>query len=251
MLLILIYFFTFIFTKCLYTYKNRISLVIIIEIISFSDALKYPFKAPKKFSYALLLLIPILGWFIIYGYIVRLVNEFIEARYEEPIEIDLIEDLKLGAITFVKFLPFFLAYLIVIFIADYTSPILGFFVNLLLGLFVFPPLLINFFRKQTVESCFEFDILKVVYDNLGDYIVAMLKQFALRIIFGVFALLPIIFAMYLENYALAIVLIPIVLIGLLAAYITYLIFIANFYGNYIEQKNTLAFGDTSKNPSAF
>jgi hypothetical protein len=79
----------------------------------------------------------------------------------------------------------------------------------------------------------------------------MLKQFALRIIFGVFALLPIIFAMYLENYALAIVLIPIVLIGLLAAYITYLIFIANFYGNYIEQKNTLAFGDTSKNPSAF
>jgi hypothetical protein len=202
--------------------------VIFIETISLSDAFKYPFKAPKKLLYALLLLIPILGWLVIFGYVVRLVNEFIEGRYEEPIDIDLMEDLKLGAITFVKALPFYLAYAVVIFAVSYISASLGSLVELLLGIFVLPLLAVNFLRKQTIESFFEFDVLNVIRDNLEDYIVTVLKQYALVIVFAILS---------------------IVLIGIPAMIFTNSMLIANFYRRNIEQKNTVAFKAQMNEPS--
>ena len=73
--------------------------MIIIETLSLSDALKYPFKMPTRLLYALLLFIPIMGPLTIYGYVVRLVNEFVDGKYEGPIKLDIIEDLKLGIFT--------------------------------------------------------------------------------------------------------------------------------------------------------
>jgi hypothetical protein len=204
--------------------------VIIIETLSLSDAFKYPFKAPKKLLYALLLLIPILGWLVLFGYMVRLINEFVEGKYEEPIDINLIEDLKLGTFTFLKALPFYIAYTIIVFAVSYISATLGGLINLLLAVFVIPILVVNFFRKQTIESFFEFDALNVVKDNLGDYTVAILKQYIIGFAF---------------------VILSIILIGIPAAIFTNSIFIANFYGNYIEQKNTLSFGTRSENPSTY
>ena len=201
--------------------------MIIIETVSFSDAIKYPFKAPKKLLYALLLLIPILGWLIILGYIVRQVNEFIEGRYEEPLDIALIEDLKLGAITFVKALPFGIAYVIVILAITYVSPTLGSLISLLLEIFVVPILMVNFFRKQTIESFFEFDIFNVAKNNLEDYIVTALKQYILLIVFAILS---------------------IILIGIPAMILTYSMLIANFYGRSIEQKNALAIKTQTKDP---
>lgn len=204
--------------------------MIIIETLSLSDAFKYPFKAPKKLLYALLLLIPILGWLVLFGYMVRLINEFVEGKYEEPIDINLIEDLKLGTFTFLKALPFYIAYTIIVFAVSYISATLGGLINLLLAVFVIPILVVNFFRKQTIESFFEFDALNVVKDNLGDYTVAILKQYIIGFAF---------------------VILSIILIGIPAAIFTNSIFIANFYGNYIEQKNTLSFGTRSENPSTY
>jgi hypothetical protein len=202
--------------------------VIIIETLSFSDAFKYPFKTPTRLIYALLLLIPILGWLVLFGYVVRLINEFIEGRYEGLIKLEIIEDLKLGFITFLKALPFYIAYIIVISIASYISASLGGLISFLLAFFVVPILMVNFFRKQTIESFFEFDLLNVVKDNLGDYIMTVLKQIALTIIF---------------------LILSIILIGIPALYFTSSIFVANFYRNYIEQKHTHAFETQSINTS--
>ena len=202
--------------------------MIIIETLSFSDAFKYPFKTPTRLVYALLLLIPILGWLVLFGYVVRLVNEFIEGRFEGLIKLEIVDDLKLGVITFLKALPFYIAYLIIIFIASYISSSLGSLVSFLLAFFVVPILMVNFFRKQTIESFFEFDLLNVVKDNLGDYIMIVLKQIALTIVFLILSF---------------------ILIGIPALYFTSSIFVANLYGNYIEQKHTHTFGTESKNPS--
>ena len=202
--------------------------MIIIETLSLSDAFKYPFKTPTRLLYALLLLIPILGWLVLFGYVVRLVNEFIEGRYEGPIKLEIMDDLKLGIITFVKALPFYIAYIIVISIASYISASLGSLVSFLLAFFVVPILMVNFFRKQTIESFFEFDLLNVVKDNLGDYIMTMLKQYAVTIVF---------------------LILSIILIGIPGLCFTSSIFVANFYGNYIEQKHPHAFGAQSKNIS--
>ncbi|WP_235284314.1 DUF4013 domain-containing protein [Methanosarcina sp. 1.H.A.2.2] len=150
--------------------------MIIIETITFSEAVKYPFKVPQRLLYILLLFIPIIGWLALFGYVVRLVNEFIEGRYEGLIKLDFMEDLKLGFMVFLKSLPFYIAYTVVLFATMYVNETLGNIVNLLLGFFVIPMLAVNFFRKQTVESFFEFDILNVVRDNLGEYIITVLKQ---------------------------------------------------------------------------
>lgn len=193
-------------------------MVINIKIISLSEAFKYPFKVPKKLLYALLILVPILEWLVLFGYIIRLINEFVEGRYKEPIDLDLMEDLKLGIIDFLKALPFYITYIIVIFAVNYVSETLGNLIGLLLGFFVIPILMVNFFRKQTIESLFEFYILNFVKDNLGDYIVTVLKQSALEIVFAI---------------------ISIVLIGIQAMIFTSSIFIANFYGRWVEHKEIL------------
>ncbi|AKB40177.1 DUF4013 domain-containing protein [Methanosarcina mazei] len=189
--------------------------MIIIETISFSEAFKYPFKTPKRLLYALLIFVPIIGWLALFGYGVRLVNEFIEGRYEGPIKLDFMEDLKFGFMVFLKSLPFYIIYIIILFAAMYVSEGLGNIISLLLGFFVVPMLAVNFFRKQTVESFFEFSVLNVVRDNLGEYIITVLKQYALVIIFMVLS---------------------IVLVGIPGMLFTNSIFVANMYGRLVERK---------------
>jgi hypothetical protein len=189
-----------------------------VETLTFSKAFKYPFKTTRRLLYAFLLLIPIFGWLVLIGYIIRLINEFIEGRYEGLIKLDIMEDLKLGIIIFVKSLPFYIVYAIVLSVVNYVSPTLKIPVSLLLKFFIIPILSVNFYRKQTIRSYFEFDVLNVIKDNLGDYIMIILKQYALIILFSILS---------------------IVLIGIPALLFTSSIFFANFYGNLIERKTAL------------
>lgn len=194
--------------------------MIIIETISLSDAFKYPFKEPKRLLYALLVLIPIFGWIVLFGYTVRLINEFIEGRYEGLIKIEIIDDLKLGFSMFMKYLPLVIILLITNYAVNHTNLTLGLLIQLLLSLFVLPLLIANFMRKKTIGSCFEFGVLNVIKENPGDYIIAILKQYALTIIF---------------------LILSIILIGIPALLFTNTIFMANFYGRNIEQLNDPAF----------
>ncbi|WP_229387176.1 DUF4013 domain-containing protein [Methanosarcina sp. DH2] len=170
---------------------------------------------PQRLLYILLLFIPIIGWLVLFGYAVRLVNEFIEGRYEGLIKLDFMEDLKLGFMVFLKALPFYIGYMVILSAAMYVNETLGSILNLVLGFFVIPILAVNFFRKQTVESFFEFDVLNVVRDNLGEYIVTVLKQYALVIIF---------------------LILSIVLVGIPAMFFTNSIFVANMYGRLVEKR---------------
>jgi len=188
--------------------------VIIIETISFSEAFKYPFKTPARLLYALLLIVPVIGWLVLFGYTVRLINEFVEGRYEGLIKLDFMEDLKLGFTVFLKALPFYIVYAIILHAATYVSEIFGNLVSVLLGVFVIPLLAVNFMRKQTIESFFEFDILNIVRNYFGEYITTVLKQYALSFIFLILSA---------------------VIVGLPALMFTNTIFIANMYGRLVEK----------------
>jgi hypothetical protein len=200
--------------------------VIFIETISFTDAFKYPYKVPVRILYVLLLIIPIIGWLILFGYIVRLVNEFIDGNYEGLIGLELVEDLKLGLLMFLKALPFYIIYAVIMSAAMYISEALGTLIQLL-AIFILPLLVVNFCRKQTVGSFFEFDIFNIARDNLGEYIAAVIKQLILSIIF---------------------VLLSFILIGIPGLYFTSSIFVANFYGRYIAQNHSLALKIQSDKP---
>lgn len=185
------------------------------EKIDFLTALKYPFNRPKRLLYALWMLVPVIGWLALFGYVVRIVNEFIEGEYEELPQLHFTEDLKLGFSMFLKSLPFFIAYIALMAGITVLDEDIANILSLLLGFFVLPILHVNFYRKQTVESYFDFGKLGYVMDNIGDYIVTMLKQYATYIIF---------------------IVLSIVLIGIPALYFTSLIFTANFYGRFIEEQ---------------
>ena len=71
----------------------------------------------------------------------------------------------------------------------------------------------NFFKKETIESLFEFKKVNAVFDNFMEYIVVVLKSIALQIIFLIMI---------------------IVLVGIPAGSFTKNIFFADFYGKYCK-----------------
>ncbi|MFH0857315.1 MAG: hypothetical protein V1848_01045, partial [Candidatus Magasanikbacteria bacterium] len=123
------------------------------------------------------------------------------------------DDFILGLMMFLKALPFFIAYMIIIGIIINISKTFGNLLNSLLAIFAIPILSINFLKKETVASFFEFDILSHVWKNLGDYIVTMLKCLGLGLIFAVMW---------------------IILVGIPAGQFTKSIFLADFYRRHVK-----------------
>lgn len=189
------------------------------EKISFTDAFKYPFRRPKRLLYALWVLIPVIGWLALFGYTIRITNKFIEGKYEGLPRLYFVKDLKFGFWMLLKSIPFYIVYCIPIVLASIYNENAGDILNLLLSFFVLPVLTINFYRKQTVESFFEFSKLKYVISNLGDYLLVMIEQYALIIVFFILILF---------------------LVGIPALYFASMIFTANFYGRVVERKTDQA-----------
>lgn len=182
------------------------------KALDFETAFGYPFKKPIRLWYILWGLIPILGWFAIGGFTIRIVNNFIKGDFKEIPRMEFSDDLSLGAVMFIKALPAWIAITAASMILS-LIPIIGFLSSLFISLFLVPILSINFIKHQTVESYFDFQILKKVFDNISEYSIALLKQIALGIIY---------------------IVLTIVLVGIPAGQFSRSIFIADFYGKYVK-----------------
>jgi len=176
--------------------------------LDFKVAFGYPFKRAKGMWNILWLLFPIFGWFALGGYSVRIVKEFCDGKFKKLPVMKFKSDMKFGFFMFLKAIPFMLAYVIVTSILGAISYSLGGLVEFLLAVFVVPMLAINFMKKETIESFFEFDVLRPIVDNFKDYVVTVLKSIGLAIIFFVMI---------------------IVLVGIPASVFTKNIFLADFY----------------------
>ena len=180
--------------------------------LNFETAFKYPFNRPKGLLNGLWLLFIFFGWFALMGYGIRIINEFIKGKFNKLPEMNFSSDFVFGFIMFLKIIPFILVYVIIAIILSY----LPFFGNILLvfiALFVLPILSINFFKKQTVSSCFEFELVRVVFDNFVDYLIVLVKSIILSFIF---------------------LLMSIVLIGTPANMFTKNMFLADFYRRHVK-----------------
>jgi len=179
-----------------------------INRLRFGTAFKYPFNRPKGLLNILWLLLPIFGWFALAGYVVRIIQEFSKGQFKKLPVMSFGSDMKLGFFMFLKALPFIIAYLILIALLDLIHPILGEVADILVSIFVIPILAVNFINKETVGSFFEFEIVRSVFNNLLDYITAIVKDIVLAIVY---------------------VIMIIVLVGIPAGAFTQSIFIADFY----------------------
>lgn len=178
------------------------------EILKFETAFKYPFNRAVGMWNILWVFVPIVGWFALGGYSIRLVKEFARGEFKELPVLNFGSDLELGFMMFIKSLPFVIVYMITISILEKLGTPLAGVANFFMGLFVVPMLGINFFIKETVESFFDFSVLSPVFNNLEDYLMVLLRSIGLSIIF---------FFMM------------IVLVGIPASAFTKNIFLADFY----------------------
>ena len=176
--------------------------------LRFRTAFSYPFNRAKGMWNILWILLPIIGWFALGGYGIRIIKEFTKGKFKKLPKFDFGNDLNLGFVMFFKALPFMIFYIVIVEVLGLVFPWVGNVVELFLGLFIAPILTINFYKKETVGSYFEFKVLRSVFNNLGDYIVVILKSLLLALIFAVMI---------------------IVLIGLPALVFTDNMFLADFY----------------------
>jgi len=183
------------------------------DALDFKTAFMYPFNRAVGMLNILWALIPIFGWFALGGFGVRLMQEFSKGQFSDLPKFSFVEDMKLGFMMFIKSLPFLIAYVIVISMVTALSTSIGGIIELLVNLFILPILAINFVNKETWISYFEFDVVKAVFSNVGDYLVAVVKSIALFLVYLVMC---------------------IILVGIPALAFTPYIFLADFYGKNVR-----------------
>ncbi len=183
------------------------------KTLDFKTAFKYPFNRAKGMWNILWLFVPIIGWFALGGYSIRIVKEFSKGQFKKLPFFNFKSDLKFGFMMFIKSLPFIFSYIAIMATLSIIDIWLRAGIDTLFQIFVLPMLTINFFNKETVASLFEFKILKAVFNNFGDYLITILKSIVLGLIF---------FAMW------------IVLVGFPAGTFTKNIFLADFYRRRIK-----------------
>jgi len=176
--------------------------------LDFKSAFNYPFNRAKGMLNILWMFLPIIGWFALGGYGIRIIKEFSQGKFMQLPTFSFSDDLNLGFMMFLKALPFIIAYSIFMGLLTFVSIWLRGVVQVLVSIFALPILFVHFMNKETVSSLFEFKILKSVLENLGDYSLVILKSILLGLIFLVMT---------------------VVLVGFPAGSFTQNIFLADFY----------------------
>jgi len=150
--------------------------------LSFKEAFLFPFNRLKGMLNILWILLPIIGWFLLIGYYVKIINQFLKGNFKKLPKLES-GDFKIGFFMFLKGIPFIIFLMLIVGIFNYLFErnIAMIIVDLIL-LFTFPILSINFIKKQTVSSFFEFNLIKFVFFNFFDYIITIIKSIILGIL---------------------------------------------------------------------
>ena len=184
------------------------------DSLNFKAAFKYPFNKAVRMFNILWMFVPFIGWLALFGYGIEIIKHFIKGDFKELPKMEFGKHLKLGFFMFLKFIPFMIIITIINIVLVFI-PIIGTLASWFISLFVVPILIINFFNKETIESYFEFEIIRAVFEDFEEYIIALLKSLALAVIFMLMFL---------------------ILVGIPARSFTQNIFIADFYRRFIKNK---------------
>jgi hypothetical protein len=175
--------------------------------LKFGEAFKYPFNRAAGMLNILWILLPIIGWLALIGYVIRIVKGFVKGNFQKLPLFDFGANLKLGFFMLLKFIPFIFALMVVNGVISMV-PVIGFLGVLFVDMFIVPILVINFFNRETISSSFDFSKIHFVFDNFGDYVLAILKSIGLSLVF---------------------LLLFIILVGIPGQIFTKNIFLADFY----------------------
>lgn len=169
------------------------------ESMGFGDAIKYPFNEFARLFIYYVMLIPIIGPFVLYGYFFNIYQQIINRDTGAlPAFGDFGENLKKG---FMLFLGVFLVlminygvYFLLLFTLGEIHESLNFFAALVLVVMMLPlPIQMAYYVDTgAFSSMFRYiSGLRLVFGNFGDYLVTVLKMLGVYIVF-MLASIPII-----------------------------------------------------------
>jgi hypothetical protein len=143
-------------------------------MVMFTEGLKFPWQKPRRLWNILWVLVPIVGWFALMGYIVRIVQNLNRGNTKEiPKMDDFWDKFVLGFMTFVKMIPFMVLLGIVAWILKLV-PIAGNIVYGFIALFIVPYLALNLMVTEKFAAIWEFEkAIKTVFGNFRKYLVAL------------------------------------------------------------------------------
>ena len=144
-------------------------------MVKFQEGLKYPWGKPGRLWNILWFLVPIIGWFALHGYIVRIVQDLNKGRVKELPKMDKFWDkFVLGFMIFIKMIPFCILLGIISWILQ-LIPVAGMVAYGFISLFIVPYLMINLMVTEKFSSLFEFSkVVKVVFGNFRKYVIALI-----------------------------------------------------------------------------
>ena len=151
---------------------------------SVKAGLAYPWQKPVRLWYILWILVPIFGWFALYGYSKKIIQSLVKGEYMLPQFGSPVDNFVIGLKLFVFLIPTVLVISLMEFI-----PYIGWLVALLLYIFIVPMLIVNLFVKETFGAAWELEkVFSMVFENLWDYIVTLVKTFVFTVVYIVMSL---------------------------------------------------------------
>jgi len=153
--------------------------------MEFTKGLKYPWGEPRRLWNILWVLVPIIGWFALGGYIKKIVNSIVKGNTKKLPAFGSFEDnLAKGFMLIVKSIPLTIAVIVVGLI-----PFIGPIITWTFSIFLAPWIGINLLQKYTIESTFEFKKAGIiVFNHLGEYLLALVKTIVFSVIYFVLSI---------------------------------------------------------------
>jgi len=158
---------------------------------SFAAGMKYPWAVPARLLNILWVLIPVVGVFTLYGYIIKVITGMVQGQNSLPDFGDWGENTKEGFFLILRMIPFMIVFWIVSFVLMFI-PVLGQLAFSLLCFLFVPWLVTNLIVKRKVSAAFDVQgAAKAVFGNFGGYIMALVRTVGFAIVYGLLSMIVI------------------------------------------------------------
>jgi hypothetical protein len=146
------------------------------------DMIKYPFNKFSRLFNFYWVLLPILGWLALAGYTIKIVQAMLKKDFKElPAFGGFTENMKKGFFLLVYMIPIF----VVIGLLNLV-PFIGPIAIFLLGLFLLPMLYLQYCKNENFMEGYQVkSAINIVFNNIWDYILMILKSLLVGVVFVV------------------------------------------------------------------
>ena len=156
------------------------------KYLAFEQGIKFPWQKPAKLWYGLWLLVPIIGWFALGGYWIKIIKALVAGKNKELPEFGKFWDNFVdGVVLFVKILPL----VIVVSLLEHI-PLIGEILQFAVSILFVPYLLINTVITGKFEE--SFNIKKawniVIVKKFADYLIVLVKTIGYVIVYGILSI---------------------------------------------------------------